>query len=335
MRKPTIKDVAKKANVSIATISRVLNKTNQGYSEKTEEHVLKTIQEMAYSPNAIARGLINKKSGTIGVIFPDISGLLSAELLKGIETNAQLAGTSVIVCNTYANPEKTIQYLHLLNEKQVDGVLFVSQHLSKEYEDVISHMKIPFVAVSSTSEIAGIPEIKVHDEKAAYDATNYLLENGHTNIGMISGCLNDSIAGSPRANGFRRALADAGLPFEESKIQSIGFRFKEGQRSFRKIMHDHPDLTAIFAASDELAAGALSEAYQMGIRIPDDLSIIGYDNTQLAIMLTPPLTTVSQQFEKMGATAVDLLLNHIQTGEEMTSLTIQHEVIVRQTVKKR
>lgn len=333
MTKPTIKDVAKTANVSIATVSRILNQTAKGYSEKTKQHVLNTIEEMGYFPNAIARGLINKQTGTIGVLFPDVSGLVSAQLLHGIEAVAHSFGQSVIVCNTNSNGEKTLHYLRLLQEKQVEGVIFTSEMLSENYTEIIQQMDIPVVTVSAESEIESIPSVKVNDEVASYEATTFLIDRGHTNIGMLSGDIADPIAGLPRIQGFKRALKEAGLPFVHTQIASnLGFYFEDGRIAYSKLMEDHPNTTAIFAASDEIGVGAISSAYQRGLRIPEDLSVIGYDNTKLAEMVVPPLTTVSQEFETIGRTAAELLFNEIGTGEKSKSMTIQHKIVQRDSV---
>ncbi|MGX4667995.1 LacI family DNA-binding transcriptional regulator [Cerasibacillus sp. JNUCC 74] len=333
MKKSTIKDVAKEANVSIATVSRILNETGKGYSEKTKQHVMQTIERMGYYPNAIARGLINNESGSIGVLFPEVSAMVSAELLHGIESAAQAFRKSVIVCNTSSDQEKTKHYLRLLYEKQVEGVIFANERLTNNYQRIVTQMNVPFVTLSGTTEINHIPEIKVNDVQASYDATRYLIEQGHTRLAMISGNPNDLIAGAPRIDGFKKALKEARLPCEDTQIcWNNAFYFDDGKIAFRSIIKNHPKTTAIFAASDELAAGAMSEAHAQGIMVPDDLSIIGYDNTKLAMMLIPSLTTVSQEFETMGYKAANILFQSMM-GEEVESLTMKHKIIERGSVK--
>lgn len=183
---PTIKDVAQKANVSIATVSRVLNNLS-GYSDKTKQKVNEAIKDLGYQPNAIARGLINKRTQTIGVMFPSVSGAFSSDLLKGIEELANDRNYSVMVCNTDQDGKRTLKYLQLLREKQVDGIIYSSEVLKKEYYDVLETMKIPVVLVSSQTEFASVPYVKVDDYQAAYDATLYLISKGHSKIAMISG----------------------------------------------------------------------------------------------------------------------------------------------------
>lgn len=210
---PTIKDVAQKANVSIATVSRVLNNLS-GYSDKTKQKVNEAIKEIGYQPNAIARGLINKRTQTIGVMFPSVSGAFSSDLLKGIEELANDRNYSVMVCNTDQDGKRTLKYLQLLREKQVDGIIFSSEVLKKEYYDVLETMRIPVVLVSSQTEFAKVPYVKVDDYRAAFDAILYLISKGHRKIAMISGNPSDLIAGAPRAEGYKHALEANGIPFD-------------------------------------------------------------------------------------------------------------------------
>ncbi len=147
---PTIKDVAKKADVSVATVSRILNNLT-GYSDKTRQKVMQAIRELGYQPNAIARGLVNKRTETIGVLVPDLSGSFASEVLSGVEDFAQLHGYSVIVCNTDEDGKRTMNYLQVLREKQVDGILLVSEPLKEEYYRTLQDMRTPFVLISSLS----------------------------------------------------------------------------------------------------------------------------------------------------------------------------------------
>ncbi|MBM7094822.1 LacI family DNA-binding transcriptional regulator [Bacillus sp. H-16] len=334
MRKKTIKDVAKEANVSIATVSRILNQTSKGYSEKTKKHVLETMERMGYSPNAVARSLISRQTGTIGVLFPEISGMVSSEMLHGIEAVANTFGHSVIVCNTNSDQAKTLKYLRLLEEKQVEGVIFTSKILSETYGKMVGQMNVPFVVLASESEVEGVPHIKVDDELASYEATKFLIEHGHKHIGMLSGNGDDPIAGKPRIDGFKRALKEAKLLCRHTQVaQNNGFYFENGHLAFSKLMASHPETTAVFASSDELAMSAISAALEYGKRVPDDLSIIGYDNTKLAKMAVPKLTVVSQELESLGRKATEMLYREIHTGEKSPSVTAQHNIVKRDSVK--
>lgn len=331
----TIKDVAKAANVSIATVSRILN-GQTGYSLKTKKKVLEIIEEMGYQPNAIARGLINKKTHTIGVLFPFLSGALVTELLRGIEKAASAHGSSVIVSHTESDEEKTMKYLQLLSEKRVDGIIFTSEVMTKQYYEFIKKMNVPVVLLSTKSEAFPIPYVKVDDFEAAYSATEYLIKKGHTEIGMISGPDTDVIAGKPRIEGFKKALQDHQISFDDKNIViREGFMFTEGKFGMLSMLDQNPDVTAIFAASDEMAIGAMFTAYQFGINVPDEISIIGYDNINLASMSIPPLTTVQQPFMEMGENAGHMLLEMMETDQLSESRILKHSIVERKSVKEK
>lgn len=331
---PTIKDVAKKANVSTATVSRILNGL-PGYSDETRQKVQKVIEELGYQPNAIARGLVNKRTKTLGVLLPNVSSMFASEILNGIEDTAHESDYSVIVCNTDSNGVRTLKYLQVLNEKRVDGIIFTSEELKEDYYKAMKEMNVPIVLVSTASDLYPLPYVKVDDMRAAYSATEYLIKNGHKKIAMISGRREDPIAGVPRVNGFKQALEDYGIPFEQNRITyGIDFGFKTGIMCMEELLKNAPDSTAIFAASDEIAIGAISVANKYNVKIPDQLSIIGYDNLKIAEMSVPPLTTVGQPLYEIGQTSANLLINMIDNNGPIKSKTISHKIIERKTVKK-
>jgi LacI family transcriptional regulator len=330
----TIKDVAKQANVSTATVSRVLNGLS-GYSKETEEKVLLAIKELGYLPNAFARGLVSNKSNTLGILFPEVSSQFSSKILRGVEEAAHELGSSVIVCNTASQGQRTMKYLELLSEKRVDGILFVSEKITEEYYKQLKSMKVPVVLVSTESYQYPLPFVKVDDKHAAFTATNYLLKMGHVKIGMIGGNIEDVIAGQPRIDGYKQALANHGCAIkQENIIHSKGFSFEDGFASFPELMRSAPDLTAVFAASDALALGAISSAYRLGIKIPDELSIIGYDNLPMAEMAIPPLTTVAQPLEQMGRVAAEMLFTMMSKEMIVESRIMPHSVVERESVKR-
>ncbi|MFD1849347.1 LacI family DNA-binding transcriptional regulator [Oceanobacillus bengalensis] len=329
----TIKDVAKKANVSIATVSRILN-NKPGYSKKTEEIVLKVIEELGYHPNSIARGLINKRTHTIGVLLPKISSMLMNEIIRGIEDTTHQYGSSVIVCHTESNGQKTMQYLQLLHEKQVDGIIFTSETLKEEYYQFVKKMNIPMVLLSTESYTFPVPFVKVNDKHAAYSATEYLIKNGHKTIGMISGKKEDLVAGQPRIDGFLQAMKAYELPVSDNHVVcEDGFSFEDGVSGFHNLQKQLPDMTAIFAASDEIALGIISTAYQMNIRVPEQLSVIGYDNLTIAEMSIPPLTTVGQPLYEMGEKATEMVFEMFEKKQTVESRIFPHEIVERKSVK--
>ncbi|AJY73440.1 LacI family DNA-binding transcriptional regulator [Paenibacillus beijingensis] len=329
---PTIRDVAKRANVSVATVSRILNNLT-GYSDKTKQKVLQTIEEMGYQPNAIARSLNNKRTQTIGVLFPLVSSEFSSEILYGIENYAHDNNYSVLVCNTEIDGTRTLKYLQLLREKQIDGVIFASETLKDEYYSALQSAQIPVVLVASQSERPDVPYVKVDDKQAAYDATRYLIERGHRDIAMISGTKGDPIAGTTRFEGYLLALHDHGIEYDDELVRYGDFLYESGCEAMKSLLQIKRPLTAVFAASDEMAIGAITEASRHGMRVPDDISIIGYDNLRLSSMLIPALTTVHQPLNEMGRIAAEKLITMVETGEAVPSSIVPHAIMERQTVK--
>ncbi|MBD8067661.1 LacI family DNA-binding transcriptional regulator [Bacillus sp. PS06] len=330
----TIKDVAKRANVSIATVSRILN-NQTGYSEKTKVKVLQAIEDLGYQPNAVARGLIKKRTQTIGIMFPSLSSLFTGKLLTGVEKIAHSKESSVIACHTVMQGKsRTLNYLQMLNEKRIDGLIFTSELLKEEYYEYIEKMNIPVVLLATESYAFPLPYVKVNDFHASYSAVQYLIKKGHKKIGMISGDPLDPIAGKTRIQGYKQALEDYNLPFVENAIFcGTGFLYEEGKANFHSLMKQDPDITALFCASDEIAIGSISAAYELGISVPEELSIIGFDNIQIAEMSVPPLTTVAQPLEEMGETATKLLFDMLENPEQVESKIMPHRIIERGTVR--
>ncbi|WP_241242798.1 LacI family DNA-binding transcriptional regulator [Paenibacillus whitsoniae] len=335
MNPPTIKDVAKAANVSVATVSRVLHNLD-GYSDKTKQIVMQAVEALGYQPNAIARGLVNKRTQTIGVLFPDVSSSFSSDILHGIEEIAQERGFSVIVCNTAEEGKRTLKYLQVLREKQVDGIVFTSEVLKDEYFQAIKDMRVPVILVNTMSQKHMIPYVKVDDRQAAYQATDYLIQKGHREIAMISGSLKDQIAGYPRLDGYRQALADNGIEYMESRVAIGDFELESSRKAMQKLLTEAPPFTAVFAASDEMAIGAMNYAMEQGLKIPEDLSIIGYDDLKFARMVHPPLTTIHQPLTLMGRMASEKLIALIEDkGSQVSSSIVSHHLVERQTVRSK
>ncbi|MCZ8518303.1 MULTISPECIES: LacI family DNA-binding transcriptional regulator [Paenibacillus] len=329
---PTIRDVAKQSNVSVATVSRVLNGLT-GYSDKTKQKVLNAIEEMGYQPNAIARSLSNKRTQTLGVMFPAVSDEFASAVLQGIEDFAHDQGYSVLVCNTAADGDRTLKYLQVLREKQVDGILFASEKLKDEYIAALEAMNVPMVLIASETHHPGIPYVKVDDRKAAYDATCYLIHQGHREIAMISGTKGDPIAGLPRIEGYRQALLDHRIAYREDRVAYGDFHFESGSDAMKSLLESAGNITAVFAASDGMAIGALNYALRQGISVPDKLSIIGYDNLKMSQMVIPSLTTVRQPLFELGMLASEKLITMIEESGPVENTIVEHEIVERHTVK--
>ncbi|MCG8451830.1 MAG: LacI family transcriptional regulator [Spirochaetales bacterium] len=306
-KKTTIKDIAREAGVSTATVSRILNNL-EGYTGETRKRVMDVIERRQYRPSAIARGLVSQQTKTIGVLLPSLSSRFMNTLIEGIESQAQAHGYSVILCNTDRDGVRTADYLKVLGEKRVDGIIFTSEWVTSEYALALKKLDVPVVLVATNSWQYSFPSIRTEDKAAAYSAVRYLIEKGHRRIGMVGGTHSDKIAGIPREEGYFEALEESGIPRDTTMVSHGDFHFASGIRAMQELYERHPEITAVFAASDEMALGVLSFAYAHGIRVPEQLSVIGYDDTLDAQMSIPPLTSIHQPIYEMGAEAVMTLL---------------------------
>ncbi len=328
-----ISDVAKQAGVSIATVSRIINNL-PGYSEKTKERVEQAIEELGYKPNAMARGLVSNISNTIGVLLPCVTGRFSSMLLRGIERRAHAKGYSVIICNTDMNGERTMAYLRTLSEKRVEGILFISEWLKQEYGEFLASLGIPVVLVATSSPSFDFPSVSIDGNAAAYTATKYLIDKGHRRIGLISGSPDDRIAGLPRIEGYQKALADHGIAGNSQWITYGDFHFESGIAAMAVLDARGVDLTAVFATSDEMASGAVTYLHRQKRLLPEELSIVGYDDSLDAVMCYPALTSLHQPIEEMGEKAMDLIFSgKAAGGGEGEQIIFDHYMVERDSVR--
>ncbi len=336
--KPTIKDVAKYAKVSIATVSRVINNSPLA-SEDSKRKVLKAIEDLGYQPNALARGLVSQKSNSVGILIPDVSNLVFAKVFRGMEDAVHQHDSNVFICNTDANKDRMLRYIKFLREKRVEGVIFTSEEVTEEYFEALKSLKVPVVLVATEAPKYKLPAVKVNDYQAVKDAINYLIKHGHKEIGMISGPLQDKIAGEPRYQGYKDALAENGISFYAENVTYGDYRFQSGRKGFKELISRNDAITAIFASSDEMAIGAIVEANKMGYKVPERLSVIGYDNVRLSEMSNPALTTIDQSLYNMGYKGAELLFDLIEKNQKQSidmytgeTIYILHEIVERESV---
>lgn len=331
MEKATIRDVAAMAGVSVATVSRILNGQG-GYGIETRKRVEEAMGKLDYTPNALARGLMSSSLRTIGVLMPEVTSSFASLLLHGIESEAQARDYSTIVCNTESNGHRSLEYLRVLSEKRVDGLVFVSENLTEEYGSALESLGVPIVLAATSSIRFPFPYVKVDDKLASYHAVKYLIGCGHRDIGLISGSPCDAIAGGPRIEGWRECMKDHVLPADESAVAYGDFHFRSGREAAALLMESRPGLSAIFATSDEMALGVLSFAYSRGIKVPDELSVMGYDDSLAAEMAIPPLTTVHQPIVDIGREAARMLF---EKAPKTASSILPFSIVERKSVLKR
>ena len=312
MGKVTLKDVAREANVSFTTVSRALS-GNPEISKETRERILKICDEMGYTTNYIARSMVSKKTGLIGLILPSIDNPFMSELSYYVEVTARKFGYNLILCNSYPDLEQEYKAMQLMVGHQVDGVLIIPQQ--RESCPNLSKYTAMLPTVFLSENLRDQPEnyIAVDNYRGTMIGTEYLYKLGHRNI-LYFGCRLGSTTHQLRADGYRDACRKLGIEprivFSEAKSSSIELGYQMARVELPRL----DGCTAVFAATDSNAIGLMQAAREMDIRIPDDISLLGFDNIRLVSLPQINLTTIAQPQEKMAAQAVKMLLNLIDNN---------------------
>jgi LacI family transcriptional regulator len=318
----------------MATVSRVVN-NNPNVKPQTRKKVFEAIERLGYRPNAVARGLASKKTTTVGVVIPDISHAIFAEVARGIEDIANMYHYNIILCNADKKKEKEIRVINTLLEKQVDGLLFMGGIVTEDHLQAFRTASVPIVLCATTEESGSIPSVDIDHQKAAYDAVQSLIDHGHRRIAMISGTLQDPTNGYARFQGYKKALENAGIPYEEQYVRVGNYRYESGMEAMKYFLELPERPTAIFAATDEMAIGAIHCIQDMGLKVPEDISVISVDNIRMASMVRPQLTTVAQPMYDIGAVSMRLLTKLMKKESvEQAKVILPHELLMRQSVAR-
>jgi LacI family transcriptional regulator len=329
----TIYDVAREASVSMATVSRVVN-GNPNVKPATRKKVLEVIDRLGYRPNAVARGLASKKTTTVGVVIPDISSTFYAELARGIEDIATMYKYNIILSNSDQNKDKELHLLNTMLGKQVDGIVFMGGNITEEHVQEFEKSPVPIVLAASVESSKKIASVNIDYAQATYDAVTSFVEKGHKVIALVLGSLEEPINSEHKLEGYKRALADAGISFKEELVIEGDYTYESGMESFDKLMELDEKPTAIFVGSDEMAIGVIHSAEDKGFKVPDDFEIISSDNTKLTLMVRPQLTTVVQPLYDIGAVAMRLLTKYMnkETVEDGI-VVLPHRIEARTSTK--
>jgi LacI family transcriptional regulator len=306
----TISDVAAEAGVSVATVSRVLNDRGYPVRAETRRRVLEAIEKLDFRPNALARGLLLKRTQTIGLVIPDITNPYYPVISRGVEDVASEHGYAVIFCNTDRDAAKSEQYVNVLLQKQVDGLIIAGggTDFTRASERFAAHgTQVVFVGKSSMPW----PSVRVPNADGTVAAMEHLAKLGHRRVGYITGPRELTTA-RDRLTGYRRAVSDHGLVASPTLLRAGDFGEQSGHRAAESLLHEAPRPTAIVAGNDRMAIGVLAAAADLGLRVPGDLSVIGFDDIPLVSYVRPALTTISLPAYEMGAAAMRLLLDLLQ-----------------------
>ncbi|WP_239617818.1 LacI family DNA-binding transcriptional regulator [Cohnella mopanensis] len=334
----TIKDIAKKAGVSVTTVSRALN----GYddvNEDTRKKIKQVALELSYSPNAVARSLVSKKTRTIGLIISDINragakDAFAYEVLCGINDRAGDLNYDLLLFST--NPSKQMEksYTALCKERNVEGAILSGLRLDDPYlQEVIEQNSFPCVLIDIPKTGENVAHVTSDSRVGAAMAVRHLLENGHRHIAMINGH-NQAFVSRERFEGYKEALEQYGISANEELAYDGKFSEDGGAEAMYQILIRNPDVTAVFCASDLMALGAMRTLERMGRKVPDDVSIIGFDDISISAYCSPKLTTIRQDKYELGYQAAQLLIDMLENRTDNRKLLLNNQLIVRESTQR-
>lgn len=327
--KITIKDIARKTGVSVSTVSRVINKTKP-VSDDLKKKVLEVINKEGYVPSHIARSLIFRRTDTIGVVVPNISQYFYIMMLEGITDVLEKYGYQMLVRNIKNDGKSKMQYIDLLAERRVDGIILLHETSNPAIKDYLSNCGIPIVMASI--EIPGVnhTSVRVDDYRAACDAVEYLVSLGHREIAIIYGT--EITVGDFRTRAYVNTMRKYGLPVKESRMARGNYTMESGYSAMKKLLNKKERVTAIFATTDEMAIGAINCAVDMGYNVPGDISVMGFDDIELSSYFRPRLTTIRQPIKDIGKISTEILITSLK-GESFPrkNIIVQHELIKRES----
>ncbi|EHR0228163.1 substrate-binding domain-containing protein [Vibrio parahaemolyticus] len=330
----TMKDIAKLAGVSTSTVSHVINKT-RFVSEEISERVNNAAKELNYyAPSALARSLKVNRTKTIGMLVTTSTNPFFGEVVKGVERSCYNKGYSLILCNTEGDNERMRQSINTLLQKRVDGLILMCSSLEGERIDVFErYPDIPVVVMDWGPMLFTSDKIQDNSLRGGYLAAKYLIDCGHTEIGCITGPLIKHQA-QMRYEGYKRAMNEAGLEFNANWIIESDFECEGGYQAFKKMAERGTLPSSIFVSNDMMAMGVINAANELGIKVPDDLSIIGYDDIHIAKFMSPSLTTIHQPKYRLGQAAVETLVRRLDDkSNEAQVVQLEPTLVVRNSVK--
>lgn len=325
----SIREVAKEANVSVATVSRVLNKTG-AVADKTRTAVLDAVEKLGYKPNFFGKSLRSSKTNIILVMLSSLANTFCADVIRAIDKTASELGYYIIVCTTNGQKEKEEYYINFACNRLSDGMIILNSSLTESEMSALSE-KICLVQCNEYSDMHNTPFVSIDNKKAAYDAVSLLASNGRKRIVFYT-VDNEFISTTDRLCGYKQALADNGLEFDRRLVLYGNYGYHNAERGFSEFLERDIPFDAVFAISDRMAAGAMHVLCKNGYKIPVDVEIIGFDNTDISYTSNPQLTTVAQPHGQLGKRAVEQLMR-VMRKRETRNIILQHKIVRRDSTK--
>ncbi len=329
MASVSIKDIARAANVSHATVSRALT-NSPVVNRETAVRIRQIARDMGYRPSAVARSLVTRKTKTVGVVVTTIADPFIAEVISGVEGIANVYGYSVFLAESDADPERELKVVQSFHERRVDGILVMASRVGALYIPMLSQMKVPIVLVNNQHPGAFVYSITIDNERASREATEHVILLGHQRIGYLGDQLGYQ-SDAERFAGYRQAVERARLHFYPEYV-AYGDGKPEGGRDAMELLLALPDPpTAVVCYNDMSAFGALHAIHDRRWNVPDDISLVGFDDLFIASYAHPPLTTIRQPKRKMGCLAMEMLLQLFSGSDSINNIKVEGELVVRQS----
>lgn len=322
-----IEDVARRAAVSAATVSRVLNHPEIVRPELRDK-VTRAITELSYTRDSAARALKSGRRRTIGAIVPTLGLAIFADGVEALQNRLSEGGYTLFVANSQYDQRRELQELQSLIERGIDGIVLVGGSHAPELRALVQQAGVP-VITTYVSKAQGMPAIGIDNQRAISELTQYLLNLGHVRFGAIANVPPSNDRSRARLDGIQKALADAGIHLDPTQIIRADFSLAQGRSALRQLMTDHPDTTAVICTTDTLAIGAMAEARRLGLDVPQRLSITGFDDVELSAQIDPPLTTISVPAAEIGRGAADYLINAIAGIPIPKAVQLPYRLIIR------
>lgn len=316
MPNATIQDVANEANVSVATVSHVINETRYVSPELTKR-VDAAMEKLNYQRNTVARGLKTQATHTLGLILSDISNPFFSSLMRGTENVAAGKGYSIIVSNTDETLEKEELYIDVLRQRQIDGLIIAPTGSSDDKIKKLNEENIPFVFIDRKMPNIPAPSVLSKNMQGAKTATEHLIQEGHSKIGLVGG-LHSVTTTQEREEGYKKSLKEHSIPVDESIIVYGGSQVQGGFKAVNKLLQLNQPPTAIFSTNNLMTIGAMKSIRQKGLRCPEDVALVGFDDFECASSFEPTLTTVAQDPYQIGKKAAEVLFDSLANKETIT-----------------
>ncbi|HTW28298.1 MAG TPA: substrate-binding domain-containing protein [Acetobacteraceae bacterium] len=329
VRSPTVFDVAREVGCSIATVSRALNQPDR-VGPEIRARVVAAALRLRYVPNGSARALRSAKSRLMGAVIPTLSHAIYARMIENIQSRLATVGVSLLHVAVGYDLKLEAKHVRMLLEQGIEGLVLVGAHHRPESFHLLRDREIPFVVTYAVGG-PGVPFVGFDNRKAGMMAARYLVDLGHRRLGMLAGITRNNDRAGERVRGFLDAAAEMGLGRDVIEIVEAPYRMDSGEAALGVILDRRPDITAVFCGSDILAVGAMKACRQRGLRVPQDLSIIGFDNLEVAEYLSPALTTIAIPAETMGTRSAEFLLADPADRQLHSRVELETQLILRET----